>query len=385
MKNRIAELFQCFALKPERLLHVTLAGWILTKYLTRRLWLGERNFPLVPFFEALAAVPSKLHLVLLVCSLLLMLILLIQPHRRIVILMLMGVELFSCLLDQNRLQPWEYQFLFLLFIQLTVKPCDQKRVYLILLGGLYTYSGLHKLNPGFLEIVWKDMILNNYLHFDIAGSSNNLLYRAGYIIPLIELSAGCCLLLVERLRQLALSVLIVMHLIILIIIGPIGIRYNLAVWPWNLVMIFSLYMLKQDSAEYVFRLQKRTLPAAIVCLCWLVLPAFSFMGKWDQYLSANLYSGNLPRVSICISDSSKAGSMRRFFSKNPEQIQCKGKAGINVHYWSMWETGVPFYPELRVLRRVDDWWQKKFPESGGVMIYYPAKDLQAVKKISFAP
>ncbi len=314
-----------------------------------------------------------------------MLILLIQPHRRIVILMLMGVELFSCLLDQNRLQPWEYQFLFLLFIQLTVKPCDQKRVYLILLGGLYTYSGLHKLNPGSLQIVWKDMILNNYLHFDIAGSSNNLLYRAGYIIPLIELSAGCCLFLSTLIRQQALSVLIVMHLIILIIIGPIGIRYNLAVWPWNLVMIFSLYMLKQDSAEYVFRLQNRTLPAAIVCLCWLVLPAFSFMGKWDQYLSANLYSGNLPRVSICISDSSKAGSMRRFFSKNPEQIQCKGKAGINVQHWSMRETGVPFYPELRVLRRVDDWWQKKFPESGGVMIYYPAMDLQAVKKISFAP
>jgi uncharacterized membrane protein YphA (DoxX/SURF4 family) len=385
MKERLTATLNRYAQKSESILQVTLIGWIVTKCITTGLWSADRNFPTAPVWEGLRGIPPSVHLLLLAVSLLTMSALLFRPRRKALAATLLIIEALSCLMDQNRLQPWEYQFIFLLFIQLTAKPDTVQSVYLILLSGLYTYSGLHKLNPDFLQVVWKDMILNRYLQTDPSLSRKMLVDIFGYAIPLIELAAGLGLLAGERIRQQALSVLITMHLVILIILGPLGINHNQSVWPWNLVMMGSLLLLKQGIGQSSNRNERMSAPAYIVWACWFFLPALSFVGLWDQYLSGNLYSGKLPRLSICISDSSQARDMRKFFAPEPTRIGCRGEAAINVQQWALREIGVPPYPEKRAYRATEDWWKKQFPRSGGVLIYYPSTHPDEAKKFTFTP
>jgi hypothetical protein len=385
MSNRLYKSLQNFADQPGSLLQVTLIGWIATKCLTIRLWGGDRAFPIVPVWEGLRTVPNSFHLMLLVMALMNMSKLAYRPGRKGLIVFVLIVEILSCLLDQNRLQPWEYQFIFLLFIYLSVKPEFVRTLYLMLLAGLYTYSGLHKLNPDFIQVVWKDMICHRYLQLDPSTSGRWMVQMAGYSIPVIELGAGLCLLAGERIRQQSLSVLIVMHLIILIILGPIGIRHNVSVWPWNGVMMASLLILKFGTEKPSVSALKLSIPVYIVWAFWILLPAFSFIGLWDQYLSGNLYSGKLPRQSICIGDSSQARPMRQFFGTKPAEIGCAGKAAISVQQWALRETGVPPYPEKRVSRAIDKWWKKQFPASDGQLIYYRKTKEEGRKQIIFTP
>lgn len=385
MRKRISESLQDFADLPGSLLQVTLIGWVATKCLTIRLWTGERNFPLAPVWEKLSAVPESVHFILFLLALTSMSKLFFKPERKGLVVIVLVTEILSCLLDQNRLQPWEYQFIFLLFIYLTVKPGSVWPVCLILLSGLYTYSGLHKQNPDFIQVVWKDMICHRYLQLTPSTSGQWFVQMSGYTIPQIELGAGLCLLAGERIRQQALSVLIAMHLVILIIIGPLGINHNPSVWPWNLVMMGSLLLLKYGSARPSNPEEMSTAPAYIVWAFWILLPALSFVGLWDQYLSGNLYSGKLPRLSICIGDSSQARDMRKFFAPEPTRIGCRGEAAISVQQWALREIGVPPYPEKRIYRTIDNWWKKRFEQSGGELIYYRSTHPDDVKKFTFTP
>lgn len=347
------------------LLKITCIFWLSAKLIGWRVWTTYRLFPTAPVVERLDHIPAAVHLVLFALQVLFIAALFFSVKNKLVLISLLAAEIFSCLLDQNRLQPYEYQYIFIVFIFL-VNTNSAKFVpatIIFILAATYFYSGLHKLNEGFIQLMWTKTILRSFFKLPPAIAGARWLYYSGYLAGIVESAAGLGLLF-SRTRTTAAAVLILMHLFILVLLGPLGLRYNKIVWPWNVAMILYLYTLFLRKNEDTFPLG--TIFSGwnkLVFIAWGVLPALNFIGCWDNYLSSSIYSEKLPNMVICISDTTKCRQLSGFFQYNSLN-NCKGVATINVQHWALQEMNSAPYGEIRGYKILQTKLEKEYPASG---------------------
>ena len=144
--------------------------------------------------------------------------------------------------------------------------------------------------------------------------------------------------------------------------------------------LFLATFLKLNSTLYFIkspeRLELRTMAkgfSIVVVIFWGIMPAFNFIGKWDEYLSSSLYSGRLLRMNICVQDTNATVALRPYYSKKVKDSTCNGATKINLQYWAMKEMNVPPYPERRIYRKVKEAWEKKYPNAAATFFlsHYP--------------
>src|ERR1043166_7245643 len=118
-----------------------------------KLWLGERNFPLCPIYSWLQ-VPSFIHLVVFVgaCILLACIATIRVPRGLITGFAILGTCM--ALLDENRWQPWFYQYVVMFFALASLDNTDENKkrtlnLLRFMMAAIYFWSGLNKLNPNF--------------------------------------------------------------------------------------------------------------------------------------------------------------------------------------------------------------------------------------------
>ncbi len=357
------------------LLRITCLFWLLAKLIGWKVWLSNRLFPLVPPFDWLNGIPPFVHIVLFIVSLSCLVLLLFLPEKKTIGIVLLIAELMSCSLDQTRWQPWEYQYVLMLFL-LLINRKNHTALFsalCFLLAVTYIYSGLGKLNTHFLDSVWSRMMLTRFFHAPSAFTQNSVVYYSGYTLAVIELLAGIGLLF-RKTQALSAACLIAMHVFNLLLLGPLGLRYNIIVWPWNVVMILLLYLLFRSNAS--IQPNYRLLTAGFNKILFLVgiLPALSFIGWWDYYLSFNLYTGATPKMIICIGDSTEARNLMPYQSKKIS-AKCKGVVSVNIQNWAFAEMRVPPYPEKRVYRIIEKKLQQQYPLAGiQTVVYTSMKD-----------
>lgn len=352
------------------ILKVTCLFWLFAKLLSWRIWTANRLLPTVPLFEFLDRIPSIVHTVLFVSSVILIMLLFLTKNRSLLISVL-AIEIFLCLLDQNRVLPWEYLYIFIIvvFIVNANTPGYIMPAIILILASTYFYSGLCKLNEGFLHIVWGNMILHAFFKVPLAMIGKTWIYYIGYLLGVIELLLGIGLL-IKKVRLASVVSLAFLHLFILFFLGPLGLRGYRVLWPWNLSMIFFLLIIlfstipKPDDIKPIAKGWNK-----LVILCWVVLPAFSFWGLWDNNLSSNLFSANLPRMVICVNDTSKCRELKRFISRRDIAGTCNGNAKIDLHVWAFIETGVAAYPEMRTYRVIQKKLEQKYTAAGLSFVY----------------
>ncbi|BAU54001.1 hypothetical protein [Mucilaginibacter gotjawali] len=347
------------------IIRITCLCWLPVKVLGWRMFTTNRLFPTAPVFEITGRFPPAIHIALFSLSILLLFLLLISPKNKIFLAALLGAEIISCLLDQNRIQPWDYLYMFTLFIFI-VNTGNQKLAtiaFAFILASTYFYSGLGKLNEGFLQTIWSKMILHLFLRIPAKTAQQGWLFYGGYCAGFFELTAGLGLLF-TRTRRIAAGLLILMHLFILIFLGPPGLNYNRIVWPWNMAMILYLYLIffKNNKSDLAFKhlLSGRNVP---VLICWGILPAFNLAGYWDNYLSSAMYSGKLPQMIICVKDTSKCPGLRRFCKPDYRHL-CNDYSTIDLGYWALSETNVAPYPEIRVYKKIQHQLEIRYPAAG---------------------
>jgi hypothetical protein len=330
------------------LLKTTCVFWLIAKLIGWRMFTTYRVFPTAPLFESFDQIPPVVHTILFAVSLLLIAALLFTRNS-FVFLGLLIAEVFSFLPDQNRLQPWEYQYLFIVVIFI-INAHYQKLIPVLItfiLAATYIYSGLGKLNESFLNTIWTKMLLELFLKIPPRIALQPWVHYCGLLAGLVELVAGIGLLF-SKTRKPAAVALIIMHLFILVFLGPLGLWYNRIVWPWNVAMIFYLYLLFFKKQPEPIQLKSVfTGWNKLVFICWGILPALNFVGLWDNYLSCGVYSGKLLRMVICIKDTSKCKPLQRY-CRADYHLLCNGQAYIDLQYWAMSETNVAPYPEIRV-------------------------------------
>jgi hypothetical protein len=134
-------------------------------------------------------------------------------------------------------------------------------------------------------------------------------------------------------------------------LGPFGFSTYRILWPWNISMVLLLnyVFIHKNERISIFPLVTRRWNK-LVLACWIILPAFSFFGYWDKSLSSNLFSANVSKMIICITDTSKCKQLQRFYSKRDMLDTCHGLAKIDIQTWAIAETGVPACPEIRTYK-----------------------------------
>ena len=327
--------------------------------LSPRLWFGlGRTFPRAPLLSGLPASLSSAEYLLSPLLLIALILVAASKRPRRYLAASVAVTVLLVVSDQTRLQPWVYQYLALLLVLACVRTwkADDADAATILaasrwvVAALYFWSGVQKLNWSFAHEVMPALL-------ERAG----LQLPATYV-PYAAMSAAACealigvALLLRRTGQAALLLALCMHLAVLSLL--VVASHNSVVWAWNVgLMLLDVLLFwraavppARPSATRVSgsRLASHTGKAVFV-LCGLA-PALSFVGWWDMYLSAALYSGNTAvgvlRVDERVRQRLPAPAQRQMFTTK------HGDLMLPFYEWSMAELNVPPYPELRAYRRI---------------------------------
>ncbi|MGG9972645.1 hypothetical protein ACQ33O_12700 [Ferruginibacter sp. SUN002] len=352
----------------------------MAKLICWKLWLADRLFPLVPPFDFLR-LPAFIHTDLFGASIVALLLLLRYPRNRFFQIALITIEVASCLLDQNRWQPWEYQYIFTLLIFMFNKKNEKdiKPVFIFLLASIYFYSGLGKINPAFLQSIWYTLLLSKQFGVSYDLGHNPFIYNAGYLLGLIEIVLGLGLL-SKRTRKHSAILLIVMHLIILVIFGPFGLNYDHVIWPWNVAMIaYFIFLLSDDIKEKLsFKILELNRNPLIVVL-FGIMPFFSLFGGWDYFLSSSLFSSRPTDLYICL-PINKDVPLNRYSDEGKSPCDSNSSM-INVRQWAFDEMMVPAYPQRRVYLKIKKQVEDRYHDLGATFYIYTYRNGKKVKEV----
>jgi hypothetical protein len=319
--------------------------------LAPRLFLATRVYPRAPVLDGWPLLPTPLDLVVLGALLAALGGVALAPRPRgwaaaaTVLAVILAAD------DQSRWQPWFYQYVAMLAaLALARETGDTLAAWRAVLVGLYLWSGVQKLNAAFMTHLFP------WLVEPLAGvlplALGRVLLGGWMLVPAMEIAVAVGLL-VPRLRRVAVAAAIAIHLVILGLLGPLGHGTNAVVWPWNLAMAALVALLFWNGGPVAARhvlVPRRLCVHAAALLLFVVLPALSFSGRWDAYLSGALYSGNIKAAALSVTDAVAArlpDPARRHVVRNR-----MGANVLDVWEWSMDELAVPAYPEDRVFRAV---------------------------------
>lgn len=331
-------------------------GLLLSVLCSYNLWAGQRWYPVAPVFENWYVSPPYDYF-LLVAEVILLILLMLADKPRLLIFLVLTLNLTYALLDQNRLQPWFFIYnsflLVLLFYNWRIDNVNNYNSFFIILqlcfSAVYVYSGLQKLNPGFLNETYPWFI--KPLGGMVSERQMAILYKTGYIIPFLEVFIGFGLL-IKSVRFIAIPLLILLHVMILLLMGPFGNNYNSVVWPWNIMMIaIGLLLFSGKTNERFFSIShlfKLPVFYLIMTLFW-ILPLFNLGGKWETYLSFSLYSGNNNSAKILLTNEAYGRLpyyIRHYVYYQGEQYILYPKE------WCLTELKTPLYPEKRIFENV---------------------------------
>jgi len=334
-------------------------GLLFSILFSHNLWAGQRWFPTCAFIEGFYIGPPYDY-VLLGVEIVLLLLLLIAPQTRLYIFLILVLHTFWILLDQNRLQPWFFIYtamlLVLFFYNWRIDNVNNYYSFFIILqlclAAVYVYSGLQKLNPGFIEETYPWFI--KPLKVIFSERQMIALNKTGYFIPFYEIALGI-LLLIKPIRYIAIPMAICLHLAIIFLMGPFGNNYNSVVWPWNIVMILLVLLLfSGKTTERYFAISHLfQVPVfyVIIIVFW-VMPAFNLFNRWETYLSFSLYSGNNHNGKIILND--KAYEKLPFYIKH----YVYDESDLHMLYpksWCINELNAPMYPERRIFEKVTEY------------------------------
>jgi len=326
-------------------LRVTVAaGLIAGLLLSPKLWVSERLYPLTPIAPFFKPLPYPFDYAAYILLLALLAASAVAPRPRWWIAAALLLLATLCAQDQSRLQPWCYQYAFMLGGACFSLPGKDNwpNTCRLIIAATYFWSGAQKLNPYFAAGTF------TYLAQPLASHFPALIEKAGYAAPYIELACGSGLL-TRRFRTAAVAALIAMHVCILLAIGPFGHNSNTLVWPWNIAMIvFLLVLFRSPEARAREILWGPSWFHRIVFALFALAPALSFFNLWDGYLSAALYAGNKNQAAIYMTES--VAEHLPDAAYNDASDEPDGRDKLLINDWSFDELNAPAYPEIRIYK-----------------------------------
>jgi len=283
----------------------------------------------------------------------------------------------STLLNQHRLQPWTWHiFLLCPLTAIRSGPAGRHRpesaihftftTVTILTASIYIFSGISKLDAGFSATYGQQLTESLLGAVGISTrfwpeSTQTLVARS---LPLGELAIG--ILLLMRRWSLGFPLSILMHFLLLLALGPLGMQHRPGVLIWNTCFIIQNLILwrcsrllhqanpsdTRDRAEtprsttrFSTRLHQTPRAVALSLLLFAVsFPVLRVFGLCDPWPAWAVYASQPARVTILADDTAAATLPTELQALLQPRRLDDGQTFVRIDLWSIEATGAPVCP-----------------------------------------
>lgn len=325
------------------LLLATLSTWLLST----KVWMTDRNFPVIPLFEGIPNIPSPIDYIfysILIVLAIYQVIYLENKNTKIAL-----IALFSFLMvgDQMRWQPYNVQYL-LMVIGLLFYPSNTEQLlnaFRLIIVTFFIWSGFQEFNTVFTDSIFPWMALPIADKFP--AKMEPYIIEGGFIFAALNILTGVALLF-EKSRNIAVYVAIAIQLFLFYALSPMGNDWNHVILPYNIAMAFFSFILFFNAKFEIKNLfwSKKFYYHQVTLAFFTILPLLSIVGLYDRMQSFNIYSGKAWYAKIYVTE--------KLVDRLPDGIKryvyrpAEGDPYIETTYWSIDALEVSPYSEKRV-------------------------------------
>jgi hypothetical protein len=317
------------------------------------LWVGDGEIPRVPFLPpGLATIPPAASRGLFAALLVAVAASAVGIAWRATTGLAIGLMTALILEDQHRFQPWTYQYLMTSLVLAALPEREGLRYARWWFVALYAHSGLSKLDVSFCEglgyLFLKTAVTP--LGLDPSGWPGRWRALAVLAMPAGEIAVAA-LLAVPASRRVGRAGAAALHLALLGILGPWGLRHSTIVLIWNAATMVEVWIafgpdLAAGEAVATGAGTASGLWARLVFWAAVVLPLGERRGLLDAWPSHALYAGHVERTDVFL----LADEVDGYPEAIRRHVEPGGPGGwrrLNLTAWSRAVRGTPVYPSGR--------------------------------------
>lgn len=367
IKPRVREIIG----HPDQRFRLLGLGFLTLISVTSPLWLPQSRFPQVPLVHVAGRIPAWIELslsaTLILCSTSL-LIARREKVRRCACLMIAFSAVSLVGVDQHRLQPWVWQFLILSVVFSTARSPVAVALWRGQVIGIYAWSAWSKMDHSFcvehgpflLDGICKAFGL-------IDGTRNwpaNVRYLMSASIPATEFLIALGLI-GKRTCRVAVIAAVLMHVGLLLALGPFGHGHQPGVLIWNLFFIVQNFWLfaygtgdvcvpandgkllgPTGRMRWLKAHEIGNLLAMMMMALAMIWPVLEPYGLCDHWPAWAVYAARPERVIVMVNeaDADRIPPKLRVYLMNQD---FEGWSAMRIDRWSLDALRVPIYPQDR--------------------------------------
>jgi hypothetical protein len=329
------------------------------------LWLDDPDFPRVPFVRGTPEMPPWVAGLVLFGIMATLGLAMFGRAWRLMLRINLPLLAFAIVQDQNRFQPWVYQFGWVALAMAFTTKARTLRLARWYVVGLYFDSGLSKLDasfcrelgPTFLSAALGPTGLDPQTWPDSTRS------MACLAMPAFEMAVDV-LLAFRPTRRIGLIGAAAQHLALVWILGPWNLGHSTIVLVWNVSLIIGDVILFGRS----------TIPMSIepesrvgwlverFFWCAMILPIGERFGICDPWPGHALYASHVERSDVYLHEED-VGSYPEAIRRRLEPPGVTPWRRVDLTGWSRDVRGTPLYPSGRVGNGVAEYLEARY---GGV-------------------
>jgi uncharacterized membrane protein len=332
------------------LLTAMLATWLLSN----KVWMTDRNFPMVPVFDFIPPLPSPVDYIFYCVLIILTIYQILYIENKNTKIALIALFAFLMLGDQMRWQPYNVQFFLMVnalffFPKFTDGILNTFRALLIV---FFIMTGIQEFNAVFQQSVFPWLISPIATLLPMKMEAGVL--EGGYVFALLNLLTGIGLLF-PKTRNIAVIAAIVISLFLFYSLSPMANDWNHASLPYNIVTAAFTYVLFYKSEfdlKLVFWNPKFYYQSAVIAV-FAIIPLLSFAGLYDRMQCFNAYSGKSLYAKIYVTEDLVdllPDGVKRYVYRPP-----MGEPYLETTYWSFNALKVSPYSEKRVYEKLQEY------------------------------
>lgn len=331
---------------------VLLIAILATLILSPKVWLCDRNFPIVPIFENTPIIPHPIDYIIYCVLIVLSTYLIVSLHDEKTKKIFFGLFAFTMLYDQMRWQPYNVHYLLMLagFLYFPNNGDKIIPVFRLFIITFLIWSGIQEMNDVFADRVYPSIWSKSFAE-KFPSKFEGYITGSGYIFALLQILSGIGLFF-DRSRNISIYTAIFTHVFLLYGANPFEIDVNRVSPLYNLISSLFIFILFKDSSfspQEVF--WSKDFRFHQVCVIfYAILPVLSLFNVYDRMQSFNLYSGKGWYAKIYVNEAlveKLPEGMKRYVDR-----PFGSEPYIETTYWANKELKVSPYSEKRVYDRL---------------------------------